>query len=393
MWMGIVIHVMINHHTDESFAIIPDPTKTWLADLLTGWIHVFRMPLFFILSGFFAAMLVARNDLKFMLIHRFKRIGLPFLVFWPPLFIGFVVLLMVHQHILQTGTIGLDPSLVQHPEGEESGFHTIHLWFLCYLMWFCLLSIPIHKVMSKVRPSIKAKGMVGFQILATRWWGCVVLTLPLVGIGIFYRDGILSPDGAFLPNWKELGHNGLFFLFGWLFYSCRDKLFQHYQTLVWRYFLMGNVLFVASLFALHAKDQGLLPEWSVNLSIGFVYNISTWLWCFALLGLFLRYFPHHNKVMQYLSNSSYWVYLIHLWGTMGFGILLYHVDLPAIVKIMINIALTTVFAVATYHILVRYSFIGRFLNGHKHTRSSQKFTEAHPVSNPDIKKPKQTGTL
>ena len=40
-------------------------------------IHGFRMPLFFVVSGFFAAMLWRQRGMKEMLKHRAKRILLP----------------------------------------------------------------------------------------------------------------------------------------------------------------------------------------------------------------------------------------------------------------------------------------------------------------------------
>jgi hypothetical protein len=44
-----------------------------VADLLVALIHAFRMPVFFIVAGFFAAMLVQRRGRSGLLKHRFRR--------------------------------------------------------------------------------------------------------------------------------------------------------------------------------------------------------------------------------------------------------------------------------------------------------------------------------
>jgi peptidoglycan/LPS O-acetylase OafA/YrhL len=78
MLLGIALHAAL------SFLIVPwpvrdsDPTE-WLG-LLVFALHGFRMPLFFLLSGFFTAMLWRKRGLRSLLGHRFKRIFIPFVL-------------------------------------------------------------------------------------------------------------------------------------------------------------------------------------------------------------------------------------------------------------------------------------------------------------------------
>ncbi len=75
MLLGIVLHVAL------SFAPIPwtvrDSQQSNLFYVMFAAIHGFRMPLFFMLSGFFTAMLWRKRGLKSLLRQRFKRIFLP----------------------------------------------------------------------------------------------------------------------------------------------------------------------------------------------------------------------------------------------------------------------------------------------------------------------------
>jgi glucans biosynthesis protein C len=83
------------------------------------------------------------------------------------------------------------------------------------------------------------------------------------------------------------------------------------------------------------------------------------------LGFFSRYLPRQNRVLKYLSDSSYWVYLVHLAGTIGFGILLYDAPFGVAGKMLLNISATTTVCLLSYHWLVRNSWIGVLLNGRR----------------------------
>ena len=53
-------------------------------------------------------------------------------------------------------------------------------------------------------------------------------------------------------------------------------------------------------------------------------------------------------------------------GTIGFGALLYGANAPAEVKMLLNIAATTVMGLFTYHFFVRNTAVGELLNGKRY---------------------------
>jgi hypothetical protein len=115
--------------------------------------------------------------------------------------------------------------------------------------------------------------------------------------------------------------------------------------------------------------------------IAFVYNATAWLWSLALIGGFVRYLPRQNAVLAYLSQSSYWVYLVHMLGTIGFGILLFNAPLGAVAKMGLNIAATSLVALASYQLLVRHTRLGTLLNGQRaEKRSTRKSTKARVLA-------------
>ena len=83
MLLGIFLHTALTYcvvdhpgwpiHSNEENAIFFD----WLF----GVIHMFRMPIFFIVSGFFAAFLFYHRAPILMIKNRINRILIPFLIF------------------------------------------------------------------------------------------------------------------------------------------------------------------------------------------------------------------------------------------------------------------------------------------------------------------------
>ncbi|MEL6109891.1 MAG: acyltransferase family protein, partial [Planctomycetota bacterium] len=78
MLLGIVLHAAL------SFAPIPwavsDSRQHPFFEVLFAFIHGFRMPLFFLISGFFTAMLWRQRGVVALIQHRAKRIALPLLI-------------------------------------------------------------------------------------------------------------------------------------------------------------------------------------------------------------------------------------------------------------------------------------------------------------------------
>lgn len=370
MWLGVVIHVALNHITFESPVPWKDNVTSVWADLLLIFIHTFRMPAFFILAGFFVAMLIIKNGPQGMLSNRLKRLALPFVIFWPIVIFVTMTLALMFVSKIKLGYVSLDSSLMPR-DPNRSLFTTFHLWFLYYLILFCLLAALVHRIARYIPSEWKNFGKVLLLKLAKDWWGVICLTLPLVFVGVFYKQGFLTPDGSFVPNPLELVHYGCYFAFGCFFFCQKETLLEHYKRYCWRYFSVGSLFFIVSLVAQKMSAQGELePEYD-RVILAFTYNILGWLWSFALIGTFMRYFNQQNKVLSYISDSSYWVYLVHFWGTLGFGIVLYDSSLSFFPKMLANILLTSASCLVSYHLLVRYTWIGKLLNGKRHQRSSE----------------------
>ena len=373
MWLGIVLHVGIIY----TFYPLPLPlpwhdqkTSLW-ADWLVALIHSFRMPVFFILAGFFVVLLVHARGVRGMLVNRLKRLGLPFVLLWPVIFVAMVWTVMLFAYRAAHGTwvldpSQLDPSLLTPRANRHPLDDTMHLWFLWMLMWFSVL-VAVLTPLARAVPQ-RLRGLLSrcFDQLAGSAWGFLPLTIPLALIGAMYKDGIVPASGYFLAPVTEWLHNGIFFVFGLALYAHRKRLFAIYQQRWKHNAVAGLVVLTVMLTVTDLQRQHLLTVPNSAFWHAFLFNASTWLLSFAWIGAFLRYVGRPHPVLDYLAQSSYWVYIIHMPVTVGLGACLYSLDWPALVKMPLNIAGTTVFSLLTYHLLVRSTALGELLNGRRY---------------------------
>ena len=361
MWLGIVLHVAAQHLVGDSPVPWRDPARSPWADLLVALIHTFRMPVFFIVAGFFAAMLLQRRGASGLLKHRFRRLAVPFLVFWPPIAIGMMLLVMVYLNRVVHGHFGIDMALKPPPNGQPL-VNTLHLWFLYLLWWFVVATALGGWLMRHLPAAVPRALTAALHRLGTTWWGFLLLALPLMAVGAGYPNGIVTPLGSFLPPVAEWVHNGLFFVFGLAMWSGREVLLPLYTRRCWVYLAAGLPFFLAAGALVGLPRRGVdLPAQAAWVAL--TYNAATWLWCFGLIGLFSRHLGSRRPWLAYLADSSYWVYLVHMLGTIGFGAVIVTWPLGAVPKMLINITLTSVAALCSYQWLVRHTAVGRLLNG------------------------------
>jgi peptidoglycan/LPS O-acetylase OafA/YrhL len=55
---------------------------------------------------------------------------------------------------------------------------------------------------------------------------------------------------------------------------------------------------------------------------------NTWFFTFGIIGFFLKFFNRPSRISRYLSDGSYWIYLIHMPMVIYFQSLLLAYNLP-----------------------------------------------------------------
>lgn len=365
MWLGIVLHVVMNYTVQPMPVPWHDVTTSQGADIVVGTIHAFRMPTFFIVAGFFVALLLQTRGAHGMLKNRVLRLGAPFAVLWPVLYVltGVCALLFVHR--VARGTWGVDETLMTPVPGHPK-FNTLHLWFIWMLLWMCVATYALVPLAQRLPMLWRKRLGRAFARCASSTFGLAALALPLALLGLGYQGGFLTAGGSFLPPLAEWLHNGLFYTFGLALYHQRAALLALYQRRWVLHVALGWVAITLSgvLLRVQYDNPGAIAHFEFY--CGLVYNLCTWFWSVGIIGLFTRHVQRSSAVLRYLSQASYWVYLIHLPLTIAFGALLFGEPLSVLAKSAINITATSVIALLSYHLLVRSTWLGDLLNGRRY---------------------------
>ncbi len=360
--LGIVIHTSIFYFEmpDPDFQVYLDTEKSLFLEVVFYLIHTYRMPCFFLVAGFFAAYLYNSKGARAFLSHRWKRIGVPLIV-------GTIVLypvLGIASYFAQSHTTG--------PQITETSAHAIfdslflHLWFLYHLLLFSILAIGVSRLISQLPLGFQGATLDVFERFTHSPAMLVLLSFP-TGILLFLMEyWTLDQSSSPLPPLRLLGTYSLFYAFGWFLFQ-RANLLQGFREGIWIKLSVALLFFGLHYFF---RDQGLgMDDSSLDhfLSIAFLAP-ATWIGIYAFLGLFLRYFDKPSPTWRYISDGSYWMYIIHLPFVIALAPVLSGVNIIAELKFAFVFGFTTVFCLITYHYLVRETFIGTWLNGRKYPR-------------------------
>lgn len=385
MLLGLVLHTSINY-----LPAIPAsanwPYQDARTSLVFAWliafIHIFRMPVFFVVAGFFGAFVYRKLGAGGFLRHRFARVGVPLLCAWPILY----AVLVGSAPYAQAFTAAPPP----HPE-IAVGVHLLHLWFLYHLLIFCVVAVLVDRALRCAPVGWREHRLRNFAGLVHSGRGIIVLagvsTLLLMPMESWHFD---TASSLFPPAHVLAGY-GVFFAFGWLLFQQRH-LVEGFASRAWANFGAGflfhgfyfflfdqgfpdptnpdKALLAHSMYApLHAAGLTDAAAAGTHMAAMAALALSIWLLIYGFLGLFLRYLGQPSAVWRYLSDASYWMYLVHLPLAVWLPVLLGRQPLPAGLKFGLSLAGVAALTLITYHYLVRATLIGYWLNGRRHPRT------------------------
>ncbi|MEM9644454.1 MAG: acyltransferase family protein [Planctomycetota bacterium] len=245
----------------------------------------------------------------------------------------------------------------------------MHLWFLWFLCWF-VVAFLIYAWIARA---------VGIERLP-KWIVCSPFSLlwliPITMVPqAFMEPGSFGPDASvgLLPLPSVLIYYAIFFFFGALYWEMDDS--QGQLGSWWKAGLPFALLFVFPIgFDLMTGSFGIVPmlesestaAWAGN----FLEAAFAWLMAFGSIGLCRNLLSGESKAMRYLSDSSYWLYLVHLPLVILAQWFVRDLPVPACLKFAGITIVVSGLLLVTYQYGVRYTLIGHLLNGPR-TRPSQ----------------------
>ena len=372
--LGIVLHATLSFvPASPRFWIIQDIHPSLALGLLLFTIHVFRMTTFFLMAGFFARMSFHRRGSWGFVKDRLQRIALPLVIGWPLVFTPIVLVVIWASNFPNGGPI---PGVPRWPPVLPN-FPLTHLWFLYVLLELYVAMLLLRGAMVWLDASGTLRTILDrlFAGIMRSPLAPLLLAIP-IGI-VFSLDqrwinvmGVRTPDQSLITNAQAWVGFGTAFAVGWLLHRQIDLLrILERRWLPHLLLALGLILisFVLSGVMLSAPGAPKLPFSfaTLRLASAILYAPAIWISTFAAIGLALRFMSGFSPVRRYLADASYWLYLIHLPIVMALQVVLSQLDWPGLIKFAIILVVAIPPMLASYHLLVRFTFIGAILNGRR----------------------------
>lgn len=321
MLLGVVIHLSINYIEGPEDPVWPfrDPSRTPFAGLVVMAIHTFRMPAFFVLSGYFAAMLLDRRGVGGFVRNRLQRIVLPAVMGWAVLFpLTMLSFAFVRAQSVDGDATAKAVAFGMLLQAAGSWFGPIHLWFLEILILFLALSLPAVALARALPASIRAAaaGVRTALFTGRARWLLVPLLTVLSGIPMLSMDqpGVDTPR-SFLITPPILVCYAIYFAAGWCIRREPPMLPRLVRTSWWHLGLGIPVLLAAIVLGIAwfiRADRGTTPAPTLLVAAQATSALASWLLIFGLIGICERMLAHPRPWIRWLVDASFWIYLVHL---------------------------------------------------------------------------------
>jgi peptidoglycan/LPS O-acetylase OafA/YrhL len=358
MLLGIVLHATLTYFSrDGGFEFFwpADDDQSALLFILFEFIHVWRMPTFFLVAGFFAALVLERRSGSVFVRDRLKRIGLPLVIFGGVM-AGIMPLIWVYGW---SGRLpeGVMTSIIGNlnPRADM----VAHLWFLYYLLLIYAALLVFRQVLVRF-------SFLSHEALESALYSKVPLLLTMAVVVML----IVNDDESkrlWPVNAPDLLYGALFFFYGYGLYGRRALIDEFKGSMIIVLWLVAAVAFLGHIVLL--ETEGLLL-----LKASF-YGASAVFFSVGFVGLSERFLRTPRPWIRWLADSSYWIYIMHFPVVTVLTFYLAHLDRggwlryltgfswPAELKFLVACVVTGALGVATYRYFVRYTPLGTLLNG------------------------------
>jgi len=325
--LGVIFHSAMPVLTPEYLGLPSGQFETDSAHapgLFIAWSHTWRMPLFFLLAGFFAQMVLTRRGPETFMKDRALRISGVLLVFC----------------IVFAAMSGGSPL--------ELG----HLWFLWFLTMMCFLAAVLWHFPSR---------LIGRTVLwtTTSVPRLAALVLPLALMKALGRNGLgnIVPVTILDPHFGTFFYFWSFFLMGqglWLGRGLIEDLARA------RYFapllLSGSILVILL--------SGSAPH---NIAFQVAAAATTLMLILGLIGMTHAFLNKPNRLVRFAVRASYPVYVVHVWPAIGITLACLDLGLGSTMAVMCSTMATILVSLAVHVLLVRHTPLDWLFSGYRNS--------------------------
>ncbi|MDI7236557.1 acyltransferase family protein [Leptospira santarosai] len=363
--IGLVFHVAIVYAAEIKYPLRNEQRSEFF-DVFGEWVHVFRMPLFFFLSGYFTEAIFRTKTLKEFLRMRIFRIFIPTVV-------GILLFAPMQSYVslLQTGT-QISYFDFYFRIFLNANIRPSHLWFLYFLILFTILHLFTRRLTLSLTTLLKKEP--DRQGFAQEWKTITVFTfVSFVGTCIinFY---FMKDESWFAIEPVNFIYNYTFFLCGSLLISNEILLLEPRSDRFWIWAPLAFLTFWG-FYEISRIDPfwsyfGYTGDWRRILHI-LSKCAAGWLTIRLLIGLFQRFFDFKNDRTEYMRTASLPIYLVHHPVSLLTGYFVVHTSLGLAEKFLLHLFLVIGITFAIYHFLIRpFRWVNLVLGNQTYTKKN-----------------------
>ena len=277
------------------------------------WLHRWRMPLLFFISGAGTFFALRKRSFGAYAGERVRRLFVPlvfgmFVIVPPQIYIEWLFRGRFSGSYAQfyPNVFGFQP----YEDGGTGGaFSWHHLWFICYLFFYSLLSIPVFRWL---------QGESGQRF--TDWFGRFIARKG----GAFYAGFVLIVSSQLIlkpyfpeethgltDDWAYFVKNLLLFWLGYLLIS--RPAFWQTLTDQRRFFLVGTLICTVLLYGSRAVWGEETIDNTGWLNVLYTINSDCMMWFSVLMtiGYGYRYLNINRPILKQLNEAVYPFYILH----------------------------------------------------------------------------------
>lgn len=286
--------------------------------ILMAMLNIWRIPLLFFVSGMGVYFAIRKRNWIQLIQERAQRILLPFVF-------GIFVIVPIHIFVFQA-YYDLAISYLPSPG---------HLWFLGNIFFYVLILSPLFFYLKKYE-----KQSVGKKVrqLFGSPWGVLLITACFIAEVLLIKP---FPFELYAMTWHGFYLGFLAFLFGFLCVYSGENFWQMILKWKFRFFWIGLILYLTRVFYFQLNSPDYLKP------------IESIAWIFTAFGFAYTYLNRPSRLLSYLSQAAYPVYIIHMFILYAASWLIFPTDLPVVIKFIFVSGITIIGCLLLYEFVIR----------------------------------------
>jgi glucans biosynthesis protein C len=302
-------------------------------------LNVWRIPFLFFVSGMGVYFAMQHRGWKALIQERFIRILIPYIF-------GAVVIFPLSSFMLQ----------YYYEWDIAYSINGGHLWFLRHIFVYVIVFSPIFYVL---KSNLDGKFVTALRKIMRTPLGLLPATLLLIAEALLIKP---YPYELYATTWHGFVLGAIAFFCGFCFILSGDTFWSMIIRWRWMFVAIAAVLFYVRAFVLGMNNPLYLLVVESNC------------WIFSVFAFGSKYLNRPGKVLAYLSEAAYPVYILHMVFLFLGSMLLFPLDLHVYWKFAGVFLITFGGCFAAYELIRLVSFL-RPLFGLKWKKSSREMKE------------------